>query len=308
MTNKWLIAVGLLLAGCPAQDDAMLGTTGITPMGTDGSNKDDDSDDPDSDRPKDDEPDVDDDEDDDDPDGEACDEWSFECPDGTCLDETRYCDGTPDCSGGWDEEDCELVPACADGEFECNDGECIPFDFTCDGDLDCVGGEDEELLACPADRCGDDSYACEESQTCIPVEFICDGDEDCPEADDERDCDGGCSAGQLVCGDGTCLEAGQVCDGIAQCNGGEDELACGDGGGGCGPGTVQCLIGDQCIPASYQCDAEPDCPLGLDELLCAAGSREYFECFDGELIPLDYVCDGFFVDCAGGEDEYGCGF
>ena len=283
MTNKWMIAMGLLLVGCPADDKPMLGTTGIAPMGTDGSDMDDDEpddDEPGSNRPDDDEPDVDEDEDDEDDDE----------PD----------DDEPDV------DDDEL--ACSGDQFECWDGGCIPSHWACDGESDCLEGEDEDLLACPADGCDEDSFACEASDLCISEDWICDGDEDCPEGDDERDCEGGCAAGELVCADGTCLAATQVCDGVDDCPGGEDEMACGDAGNDdCGSGTVECLIGDQCIPASYQCDGEPDCPLGLDELLCPSDSRAYFECFDGELIPLEYVCDGYFVDCSGGEDEYGCG-
>ena len=56
------------------------------------------------------------------------------------------------------------------------------------------------------------------------------------------------------------------------------------------------------IPMDYVNDGWDDCDGGEDEM-DMGGSDDEFMCDDGETIPMDYVNDGY-EDCAGGEDEF----
>lgn len=77
------------------------------------------------------------------------------------------------------------------------------------------------------------------------------------------------------------------------------ELECGEPLGDlvCADGSI--------VEAFARCDGPHDCPDGLDEREGCTGAQS-FACDDGTFIATDGVCDGF-VDCAGEEDEVGCG-
>ena len=59
------------------------------------------------------------------------------------------------------------------------------------------------------------------------------------------------------------------------------------------------------IPMDYVNDGWDDCDGGEDEM-DMGGSDDEFMCDDGETIPMDYVNDGY-EDCSGGEDEMDMG-
>ncbi|CAF1136975.1 unnamed protein product [Adineta steineri] len=100
-----------------------------------------------------------------------------------CLDWRNICDGEQQCSGGYDEENCDLLEfnECDDDEYRCMNGMCIPEDYWLDGDSDCMDGSDEKT----GQLHNDCFYQ--------PDQFRC----------DEKFC----SRGQWSCGDGQCIEA-----------------------------------------------------------------------------------------------------
>jgi hypothetical protein len=64
--------------------------------------------------------------------------------------------------------------------------------------------------------------------------------------------------------------------------------------------TFECNDGSV-QPIGYVCDEYPDCPSGEDEVGCLAS------CDNGEQIPAEWVCDLGEPDCTDGSDEAGCG-
>lgn len=111
-----------------------------------------------------------------------CDErCAYRCPDGSLIGLERVCDGTAQCEGGADEEDCGELPevfSCrrADG-YEMR-GEWI----RCDERPDCEDGSDER--GCAVHTCADGTEEVHRPGTTVR----CDGAVDCPDGSDELDC------------------------------------------------------------------------------------------------------------------------
>jgi hypothetical protein len=214
-----------------------------------------------------------------------CGEGQFTCSDGQCIESTKRCDGTADCTDRDDEDSCDGDDegACP-GQYACNDGQCIPSDWRCDGEYeDCSAGEDEQS---------------------------CDGE---PGTDDAS----GCPGDQFACTDGTCIDASWKCDVIVDCSDGVDEEGCSTDDPGTDPQTCDGFACDDgtCISAAWECDGIVDCSGEEDETGCPSedpdptgddpDSCDGFTCDDGTCIAASWECDGY-VDCADAEDEW-CG-
>ncbi|TPP57800.1 Low-density lipoprotein receptor [Fasciola gigantica] len=74
-----------------------------------------------------------------------CEPSEWMCRDGTCLPQSYFCNGRPDCRDGSDEQPphCEAPIGCRSDEFRCYSGECIDVRRRCDGRGDCRDGSDE---------------------------------------------------------------------------------------------------------------------------------------------------------------------
>uniref|UniRef100_A0A0K0E677 EGF-like domain-containing protein n=1 Tax=Strongyloides stercoralis TaxID=6248 RepID=A0A0K0E677_STRER len=273
----------------------------------------------------------------------TCDDDSFYCKDGTCIQRSWLCDGEKDCNDGSDEENCgTLNPSifCKNKtEFFCHksliskysdtsmnlghsshsfrETYCIPKDYHCDGHDDCENGEDEEH--CDGNiTCSDGTFKCPQSEndksTCVPIAWKCDGSQDCFDGSDERNCSmsASCLESQFLCDNGQCIYEKWVCDGEKDCNDGTDEAKCHEE---CNTEThFKCKDGTRCLPLHLRCDGDADCVDHSDESDCNSFNPIHtrtcnageFQCASNtRCISASWRCDGD-VDCADGSDEKGC--
>lgn len=111
--------------------------------------------------------------------GCGCKITELRCRNGKCVDKSKFCDGSIDCSDGSDEP---LTCSCA--EYL---GLTLP-ERLCDGIRHCFDKTDESPDICP---CKDSSFRCKTTNgndTCIPQDFVCDGVKDCLDGEDEATC------------------------------------------------------------------------------------------------------------------------
>ncbi|KAK6617378.1 hypothetical protein RUM43_014387 [Polyplax serrata] len=80
----------------------------------------------------------------------TCGPHHFQCSNGMCIDQSRKCDGVPDCSDRSDEASCG-VRLCPTNYWTCKHPfDCVPITSRCNGFLDCLDGSDER--GCPGKR------------------------------------------------------------------------------------------------------------------------------------------------------------
>lgn len=107
-----------------------------------------------------------------------CEKTHFKCPKtanttSICIDSVKKCDGTKNCAGGEDEQDCP-VKVCTSSHFKCGDqSKCIPKVWICDGDRDCPDGTDE--MDCQTRSCPLNEFKCSNGR-CIPNSWKCDSE------------------------------------------------------------------------------------------------------------------------------------
>ena len=138
----------------------------------------------------------------------------FTCGDGQCLPLQFHCDGSADCEGAEDEQDChsrlDRARACTNNQtqFLCSNGQCLPSSWYCDGDSDCHDGSDEPASCPDRQECSDGLRQCRNGY-CVLEHWFCDGEEDCEDGSDEADCSyqptTHCTNVEFRCGNGNCL-------------------------------------------------------------------------------------------------------
>ncbi|CAG9822420.1 unnamed protein product [Phaedon cochleariae] len=122
-----------------------------------------------------------------------CESNQFHCSSGDCIDSSWVCDGTYDCLGGEDENNCNWLSNCSSKQFKCqSDGSCVSLSAVCNGIYECPDGTDElscdrDLPAVPAaPSCSRGLFACDSA--CYPLSYVCDGKIDCRDGTDEGNC------------------------------------------------------------------------------------------------------------------------
>nr|XP_026693170.1 prolow-density lipoprotein receptor-related protein 1-like isoform X2 [Ciona intestinalis] len=230
----------------------------------------------------------------------------------SCISPSAICDGTPQCTDGSDELNCDHH-VCLPTQFRCSHPpKCILRMFRCDGKKDCDQGEDE--IGCAPVSCSSTEYECQPSPnnetSCIPSRWKCDGDVDCYHGDDETNCTvTTCMDSEMKCSNtGPCISKSWACDGENDCRDGSDELPSICGNKTCNSDHFMCGNGILCIPNSWVCDSDNDCGDNSDERNCTntpCASGEISCTFTQQCVKKSAKCDGKY-DCLDQSDELYC--
>ena len=243
----------------------------------------------------------------------------FTCRDGQCVPHQFQCDGSADCEGGEDEEDCdsrlERARSCTNNEtqFLCSSGECVPASWRCDGDVDCPDRSDEPS-SCPSRTCSAGFRNCNDG-TCVVEHWFCDGELDCHDGSDEDHCNVTCPGGQFLCKDKQlCIQQSWLCDSREDCHDGSDEADCSDRPlSHCQAEEFQCMNGN-CVGMDLFCDGDDNCGDNSDEESqdChrVSDTSDSAPCDTGLAcgslcLPLSARCNGT-SECSDLSDESNC--
>ncbi|XP_043277982.1 vitellogenin receptor-like isoform X2 [Venturia canescens] len=252
------------------------------------------------------------------PDNRTCDlqipcaSGQIRCSDASeCIDETRRCNGVPDCPNGEDEYECARVNSCGAGEFMCRNGQCIGSTNRCNSIPDCHDRSDE--VNCDEEDCKEDEFQCLDGR-CIKKFYVCDGHNDCNDFSDETECRRHvCEAESFRCTSGACIPKSWECDGENDCQDGSDEAGANCHAAKC-PGDMFRCENKRCLDLTLVCNSLDDCGDNSDEVRCSkemAGvggqctENEYKCRGTEECIPTKLRCDGK-QDCPKNDDEHRC--
>lgn len=246
-----------------------------------------------------------------------CNESSFHCNSGECINEDNLCDGKEHCKDGSDEtRDCfNIIPCSSDFLFQCDYGACINKVRQCDGKYDCKDKSDETEFACK--KCGRADFVCDSGQ-CISSENVCDGSVDCKDRSDETRevCEKFvCPRYTYRCKYGACVNSKKRCDGVIDCIDGSDEAGCANATSLPPTHSTKCALYEfkcdsgECINEGDICNGRRDCADGSDETFdyCAYRRCRHntIKCDYGGCVPTSAICNGA-ADCWDGSDEKNC--
>ncbi|OWR53521.1 putative very low-density lipoprotein receptor [Danaus plexippus plexippus] len=228
------------------------------------------------------------------------------------------------------------ISLCDQGSFDCGHGRCINSSLVCDGDKDCPNGSDEDASAngpCANVTCVDDQFMRCDTNRCIPKSWACDGMKGCacvgqtvPTVKTRRRRGAGRRRAARLSGRACTPGAASRPPGAvtAPRTAGPGTAPTRAGSFRCGPGA--------CVPWEYVCDGHADCKDAADERACPAApapplpsdltpyghihhqnnsekhglcEEHEFQCNNRECIRQEFRCDSR-VDCLDGSDEQGC--